>query len=101
MEKGRRIKMHQLQIIDETKEKQTTATKKTSASSKKKPAASTAKASSSQLKLTAAEKKLVQNYRKGNKLEKELIAMLVEKASEDLLSDKNNTINQFISSLLK
>jgi hypothetical protein len=44
---------------------------------------------------------LVQNYRKCNKLEKELIAMLVEKASEDLLSDKNNTINQFISSLLK
>jgi hypothetical protein len=25
----------------------------------------------------------------------------VEKASEDLLSEKNNTINQFISSLLK
>ena len=95
--------MPQLQIIDETKEeKKTTAAKKKPASTaKKKPAASTARASSSQLKLTAAEKKLVQNYRKCNKLEKELIAVLVEKASEDLLSEKNNTINQFISSLLK
>ena len=97
------MKMPQLQIIDETKEqkKPTTAKKKPAASAKKKPAASAAKASSSQLKLTAAEKKLVQNYRKCNKLEKELIAVLVEKASEDLLSEKNNTINQFISSLLK
>ena len=95
--------MPQLQIIDETREeKKTTAAKKKPASTaKKKPAASTAKASSAQLKLTAAEKKLVQNYRKCNKLEKELIAVLVEKASEDLLSEKNNTINQFISSLLK
>ena len=94
--------MPQLQIIDETKEqKTTTAKKKPASTAKKKPAASTAKASSTQLKLTAAEKKLVQNFRKCNKLEKELISVLVEKASEDLLSEKNNTINQFISSLLK
>ena len=95
--------MPQLQIIDEAKDqkKPAAAKKKPASTAKKKPAASAAKTSSAQLKLTAAEKKLVQNYRKCNKLEKELIAMLVEKASEDLLSEKNNTINQFISSLLK
>ena len=68
-----------------------TAAKKKTASTAKKKTTSTAKkktTSSSSLKLSAAEKKLVQNYRKCDAIGKKLIAVIAEKASDGLsLSD--------------
>lgn len=54
---------------------------------KKKPAAkkkktTTAKKPSTSIRLTAAEKKLVQNYRKCNMIEKKVIDTIVEKAGD-------------------
>lgn len=62
-----------------------TSKKKTSSSSaKKKPASSTAKkkkSTSTALKLTAAEKKLITNYRKCGTLQKQIIALVIEKVA--------------------
>ncbi len=88
----------------------TRAARKPSASAAKKPAASTAKKKTAKkktgtttrktgtsLKLSAAEKKMVTNYRKCNSLEKELISALCEKcaggtAVKDMLSLLQNLI---------
>ncbi|MBQ9328577.1 MAG: hypothetical protein IJ225_08610 [Solobacterium sp.] len=69
-----------------TSKKTTTSTakKKTTTSTKKKTSTTKKKTSTASIKLTAAEKKLVQNYRKCNALEKEVISILVEKASGEL-----------------
>lgn len=98
--------MPEIKIVDETGKKQTG---KTAAASKKKTASqskTSAKktSSSSQLKLSAAEKKLVQNYRKCNALEKELISALTEKASGKLLDSKafsTTAITELITNLMK
>jgi hypothetical protein len=70
--------------------------RKTSSTAKKKPASSTAKkkpastaakkktSSSTALKLTAAEKKLITNYRKCGSLQKQIIALIVEKVAGGL-----------------
>ena len=59
--------------------------KKPSSSSKKKPSAAKKKPSSStSIRLSAAEKKLVQNYRKCNMIEKKVIGMIAEKASGEV-----------------
>lgn len=89
----------------------TRAARKTAASAAKKPAAvkkpaakkpaaakkKTGTTSGSTLRLTAAEKKIVANYRKCNALEKELISVLCEKcasgtAVKDLMSLLQNLI---------
>ena len=62
----------------------TTAAKKPAA---KKPAA--AKKTSSALRLSAEEKKLIQNYRKCNSVAKMMITAAVEKAAEKYGSDKD------------
>lgn len=98
--------MPEIKIVDDTGKKQTE--KKTAASKKK--TSSQAKTSSrktssaAQLKLSAAEKKLVQNYRKCNALEKELISALTEKASGKLLDSKafsTTAITELINNLMK
>ena len=63
----------------------TTAAKKPAA---KKPAA--AKKTSSALRLSAEEKKLIQNYRKCNSVAKMMITAAVEKAAEKYGSDKDD-----------
>ena len=63
----------------------TTAAKKPAA---KKPAA--AKKTSSALRLSAEEKKLIQNYRKCNSVAKMMITAAVEKAAEKYGSDKSD-----------
>jgi len=63
------------------------AKKKPASSSAKKPSTSTAKkktSSSTALKLTAAEKKLITNYRKCGSLQKQIIALIVEKVAGGL-----------------
>lgn len=62
------------------------AKKKPASSSAKKPSTSTAKkkTSSTALKLTAAEKKLITNYRKCGSLQKQIIALIVEKVAGGL-----------------
>lgn len=75
----------------------TTARKKTTTTAKKKTGTTTAKkpaSSSTTLKLSAKEKKLVQNYRKCNALEKQLIDVVTEKAAGGLNLS-------FLSTLLK
>lgn len=74
----------------------TTAAKKPAASGKttaaKKPAAkkpAAAKKTSSALRLSAEEKKLIQNYRKCNSVAKMMITAAVEKAAEKYGSDKD------------
>lgn len=72
----------------------TSSGRKTSSSAKKKPASSSAKkpststakkkTSSTALKLTAAEKKLITNYRKCGSLQKQIIALIVEKVAGGL-----------------
>ena len=68
----------------------TSAKKKTTTTAKKK----TSTSSSTTLKLSAKEKKLVQNYRKCNALEKQLIEVITEKAAGGLNLS-------FLSTLLK
>ncbi|HAS21190.1 MAG TPA: histone H1 [Lachnospiraceae bacterium] len=75
----------------------TTAAKKPAASGKttaaKKPAAkkpAAAKKTSSALRLSAEEKKLIQNYRKCNSVAKMMITAAVEKAAEKYGSDKSD-----------
>ena len=75
----------------------TTAAKKPAASGKttaaKKPAAkkpAAAKKTSSALRLSAEEKKLIQNYRKCNSVAKMMITAAVEKAAEKYGSDKGD-----------
>ena len=53
-----------------------TAKKKKTSAAKKKPAAS--------IRLTAAEKKLVQNYRKSNMIEKKILDLAAEKFAEGI-----------------
>ncbi len=78
--------MPELMIIDENGKK--TTAKKTGGTAAKKPAAAAKKkTSNTTLKLSAAERKLVQNYRKCNVIEKEVISALTEKAAGDLLKD--------------
>lgn len=97
--------MPEIKIVDDTGKKQTE--KKTAASKKKTSQAKTSSkktSSSAQLKLSAAEKKLVQNYRKCNALEKELISALTEKASGKLLDSKafsTTAITELITNLMK
>lgn len=97
--------MPEIKIVDDTGKKQTE--KKTAASKKKTSQAKTSSkktSSSAQLKLSAAEKKLVQNYRKCNALEKELISALTEKASGKLLDSKafsSTAITELITNLMK
>lgn len=75
----------------------TTAAKKPAASGKttaaKKPAAkkpAAARKTSSALRLSAEEKKLIQNYRKCNSVAKMMITAAVEKAAEKYGSDKSD-----------
>lgn len=97
--------MPEIKIVDDTGKKQTE--KKTAASKKKTSQAKTSSrktSSAAQLKLSAAEKKLVQNYRKCNALEKELISALTEKASGKLLDSKafsTTAITELITNLMK
>ena len=76
--------------IPDIVERKTTAAKKPAA---KKPASSTAKKkktstakkkTSTQIRLTAAEKKLVQNYRKSNMIEKKILDLAAEKFAEGI-----------------
>ena len=68
----------------------TRAAKKTDSKKKKKTGSSSSsskkkkKTTSSSLRLTKKEKALVQNYRKGNELEKQILEALAEKFAEDL-----------------
>lgn len=78
--------MPELMIVDE-KGKSTTGKKPASTAAKKPAAAAKKKTSGTTLKLSAAERKLVQNYRKCNVIEKEVISALTEKAAGDLLKD--------------
>ena len=76
--------------IPDIVERKTTAAKKPAA---KKPASSTAKKKktsaakkkpASSIRLTAAEKKLVQNYRKSNMIEKKILDLAAEKFAEGI-----------------
>lgn len=67
----------------------TTSNRKTSSSTaKKKPSASTSArkktSTSSTIRLTAAEKKMITNYRKCGTLQKQIIALLIEKLAGGL-----------------
>ena len=74
-----------------------TGTKKTGAkkTTSKKTTAKKKTTSSGTMKLSAAEKELVKNYRKCNKLEKKVISTLCEKASGGL-----EVFGDLLSSLL-
>ena len=61
-----------------------TAAKKPASSSKKKKTSSAKKKTSTSIRLTAAEKKLVQNYRKSNLIEKKLLDFAAEKFAEGI-----------------
>ena len=76
--------------IPDIAERKTTAAKKPAA---KKPASSTAKKKktsaakkkpASSIRLTAVEKKLVQNYRKSNMIEKKILDLAAEKFAEGI-----------------
>jgi hypothetical protein len=64
-------------------ERKTTAKKPASSSKKKKTSAAKKKTSTS-IRLSAAEKKLVQNYRKSNLIEKKLLDFAAEKFAEGI-----------------
>lgn len=95
--------MPEIKIVSDSEAKKA-AGKTSSAAKKKTSSQSRTGRASAQLKLTAAEKKLVQNYRKCNALEKELIQALTEKASGKLLDSKalsTSAISDLITNLLK
>ena len=64
-------------------ERKTTA-KKPASSSKKKKTSTAKKKTSTSIRLSAAEKKLVQNYRKSNLIEKKLLDFAAEKFAEGI-----------------
>jgi len=75
-------------------ERKAPAAKKTAkkpASSKKKKTAAAKKKTTASIRLTAAEKKLVQNYRKGNLIEKKILDFAAEKFAEGI--DAASVIN--------
>ncbi|MBO5554361.1 MAG: hypothetical protein J5941_02425 [Solobacterium sp.] len=61
-----------------------TAAKKPASSSKKKKTSAAKKKTSTSIRLSAAEKKLVQNYRKSNLIEKKLLDFAAEKFAEGI-----------------
>jgi hypothetical protein len=61
-----------------------TAAKKPASSSKKKKTSTAKKKTSTSIRLSAAEKKLVQNYRKSNLIEKKLLDFAAEKFAEGI-----------------
>ncbi len=61
-----------------------TAAKKPASSSKKKKTSTAKKKTSASIRLSAAEKKLVQNYRKSNLIEKKLLDFAAEKFAEGI-----------------
>ncbi|MBQ1439117.1 MAG: hypothetical protein IIZ10_05450 [Solobacterium sp.] len=60
------------------------AAKKPASSSKKKKTSAAKKKTSTSIRLSAAEKKLVQNYRKSNLIEKKLLDFAAEKFAEGI-----------------
>ena len=64
-------------------ERKTTA-KKPASSSKKKKTSTAKKKTSASIRLSSAEKKLVQNYRKSNLIEKKLLDFAAEKFAEGI-----------------
>ena len=65
-------------------ERKTTAKKPASSSKKKKTSTAKKKKTSASIRLSAAEKKLVQNYRKSNLIEKKLLDFAAEKFAEGI-----------------
>lgn len=61
-----------------------TVAKKPASSSKKKKTSAAKKKTSTSIRLSAAEKKLVQNYRKSNLIEKKLLDFAAEKFAEGI-----------------
>lgn len=61
-----------------------TAAKKPASSAKKKKTSAAKKKTSTSIRLSAAEKKLVQNYRKSNLIEKKLLDFAAEKFAEGI-----------------
>lgn len=61
-----------------------TAAKKPASSSRKKKTSTAKKKTSASIRLSAAEKKLVQNYRKSNLIEKKLLDFAAEKFAEGI-----------------
>lgn len=68
-----------------------TPAKKPASSSKKKKTASAKKKTASSIRLSAAEKKLVQNYRKSNLIEKKILDFAAEKFAEG--ADTSGVLN--------
>ena len=60
------------------------AKKPASSTAKKKKTSTAKKKTSTQIRLTAAEKKLVQNYRKSNMIEKKILDLAAEKFAEGI-----------------
>ena len=77
-------------------ERKTTA-KKPASSSKKKKTSTAKKKTSASIRLSAAEKKLVQNYRKSNLIEKKLLDFAAEKFAEGI--DAASVVNLLRSNL--
>ncbi len=65
-------------------ERKTAAKKPASSAKKKKTSAAKKKKTSASIRLSAAEKKLVQNYRKSNLIEKKLLDFAAEKFAEGI-----------------
>ena len=65
-------------------ERKTAAKKPASSSKKKKTSTAKKKKTSASIRLSAAEKKLVQNYRKSNLIEKKLLDFAAEKFAEGI-----------------
>ena len=65
-------------------ERKTAAKKPASSSRKKKTSTAKKKKTSASIRLSAAEKKLVQNYRKSNLIEKKLLDFAAEKFAEGI-----------------
>ena len=74
-----------------------TAVKKPASSSKKKKTSTAKKKTSTSIRLSAAEKKLVQNYRKSNLIEKKLLDFAAEKFAEGI--DAASVVNLLRSNL--
>ncbi|MBQ8068959.1 MAG: hypothetical protein IJ201_11535 [Solobacterium sp.] len=74
-----------------------TAAKKPASSSKKKKTSTAKKKTSASIRLSAAEKKLVQNYRKSNLIEKKLLDFAAEKFAEGI--DAASVVNLLRSNL--
>lgn len=72
-------------------ERKTPAKKPASSSKKKKTASAKKKKTATSIRLSAAEKKLVQNYRKSNLIEKKILDFAAEKFAEG--ADTSGVLN--------